>query len=303
MLPIAAAAVVAAAAVLWLYLGSTLVTVREVRVHLPGLAPADDGLRVAVLSDPHFAPGDNGRAAGLAEKLNRLKPDLIVLLGDFVNGSPDRSESFSPAELTRFVSALRARCGVFAVTGNHEMWYGREAVVRALREGGATVLRDGSVTAATPSGRPLQIVGLSDFSTEEPDAFPALAPGIPTLVLMHDPRSALYVPEKLPCFCLAGHTHGGQLRLIPGGSDRTSLRLMVVRLKNKLGMLSIVQRPYALFDRGFTDFHGRRMFITSGVGGYPMRLRLFCPPELVLLRLGAAEDPAGAPAYHIPEEL
>ena len=287
----------------FLRVGSTRVVVNEHEAHLPHLAPAADGLRVAVVSDPHFGSGDAGRAAMLAEKINRTDPDLILLLGDFVNGDPDLRRSISMAELTRFVGSLRARIGVFAVTGNHELWYGRDKVVSALREGGATVLVNESVTTTTPSGDPLQIVGLPDFSTEEhPQAFPEVRPGLPTLIMMHDPRSANFVPQGIDGFIVAGHTHGGQLRILPGGGERTSLRLAVVRIRNSTVGLPPEQHPYVLFDRGFTEYRGRRMFITSGLGLSRLPLRLFCPPEVVLFKFRSAPD-AARNTFTIPEEL
>ena len=298
------AAVLALAASLWLRVGTTKVVVNEQTINLPHLAAADENLRVAVLSDPHFGPGDAGRAAMLADKLNKLDPDLILLLGDFVNGSPDHRRSLSLPELTRFVRSLKARCGVFAVTGNHELWYGRDEVNDALRLGGATVLRNECVTVATPSGRPLQLVGLPDYTTEAPpEKFPATAPGVPTLVVLHDPMSAKYVPEKFPCFCIAGHTHGGQLRMIPNGGDRSSLRLLMARIKDKLGMIPQYNRPYVLFDRGFTDYHGRRIFITCGTGLARLPVRTYCPPEVVLLKLRVADPEAAKQTFMIPEEL
>ena len=298
------AAVLALAAALWLRIGSTKVIVNEQRVNLPHLAAADDGLRVALLSDPHFGPGDAGRAAMLADKLNKLDPDLILLLGDFVNGSPDHRRSLSLAELTRFVRSLKARCGVFAVTGNHELWYGRDEVNDALRQGGAAVLCNECVTIATPSGRPLQLVGLPDCTTEAPpEKFPATAPGVPLLMVFHDPLSAKYIPDGLPGFCVAGHTHGGQLRMIPNGGDRSSLRLLMMRIKEKLGMLPPYNRPYVLFDRGFTDYRGRRIFITCGTGVSRLPVRTFCPPEVVLLKLRVADPGAARQTYMIPEEL
>ena len=292
------------AAALWLYIGSTRVVVNEQRVNLPHLDPADDGLRVAVLSDPHFGPGDAGRAAMLAAKLNALDPDLVVLLGDFVNGTPDRRRSLSLEELTRFVASLKSRYGVFAVTGNHELWYGRDAVADALLRGGAVVLNNRSVKIATPSGRGLRIVGLPDYTTEEPpDKFPAVEPGVPTLILMHDPNSARFVPEELDGFIIAGHTHGGQLRLYPGGGDRASLRLAASRVKNKLGLLPDAMRPYILFDRGFTNWRGRKLFITVGAGSAQLGVRTFCPPEVALLKFYSADPEAARIVYMTPEEL
>ena len=299
-----AAALLGLAALIWLYVGSTRVIVNERRVNLPHLDPADDGLRVAVLSDPHFGPGDAGRAAMLADKLNAMDPDLVMLLGDFVNGTPDRRRSLAPDELARFVASLKSRYGVFAVTGNHELWYGREAVAEALRRGGAEVLNGRSVKIVTRSGKALQIVGLPDFTTEDPpDKFPAVDPGVPTLILMHDPNSARFVPEGFDGFIIAGHTHGGQLRLYPGGGDRASLRLAASRVKNKLGLLPDAMRPYILFDRGFTNWRGRKLFITVGAGSAQLGVRIFCPPEVALLKFYSADPEAARNVYMTPEEL
>jgi len=299
-----AAAILLAAVAVCLHAGSAEIVVNRQRINLPRLAEADDGLRVAVLSDPHFSSGDADRAAMLADKLNALDPDIIILLGDFVNGIPDRRRSLPPEELTGFVRRLRAKSGIFAVTGNHELWYGRDIVIDALRAGGATVLHNECVTVATPSGRPLQIVGLPDYTTEEhPEKFPATDGRIPVMVIMHDPRSAEFIPENVDCFGIAGHTHGGQLRLYPGGDDRTSLRLAALRLKAKLGMLSPYNRPYVCFDRGFTEYRGHRLFITSGAGLSRLRLRLFCPPEVALLQFHCADPDAARNEFAIPEEL
>ena len=301
---VAAVVAVIAAVMLavWLYTGTTGIVLHEERVNLKYLDPADDGLRVAVLSDTHFDAGDAPRAAMIAERINRLKPDLIVLLGDFINGTPDPRDSLSMPELTRFASSLRAGCGKFAVTGNHELWYDRGAVIRALAAGGAADLTNRSTVIRTPSGRQLALAGLPDYTTQEQRSCPQSPPGIPTLILMHDPNSARFVPPERG-FLLAGHTHGGQFRLCPNGGERTSLRLAMVRLKNKLGMIPPWQRPYALFDRWFMEFRGRLLFITSGAGGNRLKLRIFCPPEIVLLKLYSADPAAAAQHFNHVQEL
>jgi hypothetical protein len=302
---IAAVAGLCGAFVLWLHLGTVMLVVRDERINLPHLDPADDGLRVAVLSDPHFGPGDASRAAEIADKLNALEPAVILLLGDFVNGDPDPRRSLSMAELTRFTRSLHAPGGVFAVTGNHELWYDRGQVIAALRAGGAQVLCNETVVIRTPSGRPLAIHGMTDYTTEpKPDditkqQFPV---DTPLLVMMHDPNSTRFLPQATG-FGLAGHTHGGQFRLVPNGNDHTSLRLFVQRIKGKLGMIPAYQRPVILFDRGFTSYRDRRLFITSGAGGNRVKTRTFCPPELVLLRLYANDPKAARQRFAIPEEI
>ena len=300
-----AAAVAVGAFLLWLYLGTTSLVVREVRANLPHLDPADDGLRVAVLSDPHFDAGDVGRAADLAEKIDAMNPAVILLLGDFVNGDPDPRRSLPLPELTRFVRALRAPGGVFAVTGNHELWYDRGEVIAALRAGGARVLVNETAVTRTPSGRPLAIHGLTDYTTEpqpRPLSAQAFPRDTPLLFMMHDANSARLIPPATG-FGLAGHTHGGQFRLVPNGGDRSSLRLFVQRVKGRLGMIPAYMRPYVLFDRGLTDYRGRKLFITSGAGGNRVKVRTFCPPEIVLIKFHADDAEAARQHFTIPEEL
>ena len=304
VIAIVVAGLLAAAAAAWLYIGSTSIVVREGRVNLPHWAAADDGFSVAVLSDLHFGPGDAERAAEIARCVNKLHPKLIVLLGDFINGSPDHRRSLEMAELTEFIRSLRAECGVFAVTGNHELWYDRSLVTAALERGGARVLGGKTAVVRTPSGGRLQLVGMPDYTSEKPWSFrkaPGIDSGAPTLILMHDPHSVRNVPENFG-LGLAGHTHGGQLRL-PGGGNGVSLNHLATRIKARLGMLPEGERPVILFDRGFTLFRNRRLFITSGVGGDKIRLRTFCPPEIVRLKIYASDPEAAINTFVRPLEI
>jgi len=301
-LAVVAAGIACGAVALWLYHGSTALVLRAERVRLPHLAPGDDGLRVAVLSDPHFDGSDGDRAAMIAERINRLRPDLILLLGDFINGDPDPRRSLPMEQLARFVGSLRARCGVFAVTGNHELWYDRGEVLRAVAAGGAADLTNRSVVIRTPSGNALALAGLPDYTTELPAPCPDLPAGLPALILMHDPNSARFVPPATGLI-LAGHTHGGQIRLWPEGGADSSLRLLMARLMGWLGMIPPWKRPCALFDRGFMEYRGRRLFITSGAGGNRVKLRVFCPPELVLLELRGAGSAAGEKPFAPVREI
>ena len=286
-----AAAVIAAAG--WLYLESSRIEVRTVNIHLPDLSPADDGFSVALLSDQHFGPGDRGRARRIAETANRLKPDAILLLGDYINGSPDPRRSISMPELAGFVKALRAPYGVYAVTGNHEMWYGRTRVVSALEAGGAAVITGRLVRLMLPSGGALQLVGVPDRKTERPHPFPGVSPREPLLIAMHDPGSILKLPaEYRRGFAVAGDTHGGQLRLYPGAGG-TSWRQVFRYLSIELGIAKREDKePIVFFDRWLTDYHGRKLYITSGIGTARLKLRIFCRPEIALLKLRSAPEKA-----------
>lgn len=298
---IAAAAVATLAVAVWLYCGSSAVEIREIRVNLPYFDAADDGFSIAILSDTHFGPDDAPLAEKFVQLTSGLRPDMILLLGDFINGSPDPRASMSMEDLALFASSLHAKYGVFAVTGNHELWYGRKKVMLALRSAGVKVLSGKTQLIALPSGQKLQLAGFPDSTTEFTLPPPEIAPGLPTVALMHDARAAALMPEF--AFGVAGHTHGGQFRLCPDGGDRTSLRLLVQRIKDKLGMISPAKRPVVLFDRWFTSYRGRKLFISAGLNGERIRMRVFCPPEIVVMRLYAADPQAAQNTYTVPEEL
>lgn len=287
------AAVVAVAAAAWLYRESYSFEVRELGVPMPGLAAADDGFSVVLVSDTHFSSGDRRRALRIAEAANALEPDVILLLGDYVNGSPDPRRSIAMTDLAQFAKSLRARHGVYAVTGNHEMWYGRAKVAAALEAGGASVITGRLLRIPLPSGGALQLVGVPDRKTERKYPFPEVAPRQPLLIAMHDPNSLPELPETYRSgFAVAGHTHGGQLRLYPG-SGGTSWRQVFRYLSLKLGLAARESsEPIVFFDRGPTDYHGRKLYITSGLGTARLKLRLFCRPEIALVKLRSSPDRA-----------
>ena len=296
------AAAVAAAAVVWLGSESFRIEVRTVDIQLPELSPADDGFRVALVSDQHFGPHDRGRARRIAEKVNSLAPDAILLLGDHVNGSPDPRRSIAMNDLAEFVKALKARCGVYAVTGNHEMWYGRTKVAAALKHGGAAVITGRRCDLPLPSGGRLQLVGLPDRKTERKYPFPEVAPRQPLLIAMHDPNSLLGIPaEYRRGFAVAGHTHGGQIRLAPGAGGM-SWRHVFRYLSLKLGLSKREDKePIVFFDRGPTVYRGRKLYITSGLGTARLKLRIFCRPEITLLKFRSA--PGADAVYTQPLEI
>ena len=288
-----AAAIIILAAVVWLVLESSSVEVRTVNIHLPNLTRADDGFSVALVSDTHFGPHDFDRARRIAAAADALEADAILLLGDHVNGDPDPRRSISMRDLAEFVKLLHAPQGVFAVTGNHEMWYGRTKVADALEKGGAAVITGRLVRLPLPSGAALQLVGLPDRRTERPVPFPAVAVQEPLLIAMHDPNSVLAFPEEYRHgFAVAGHTHGGQLRLLPGRYG-ASLRHIFRYLSFKLGLSKREDNePVVFFDRGLTDYHGRKLYITGGLGMARLKLRTFCRPEIALLKLRSSPEQA-----------
>jgi hypothetical protein len=189
--------------------------VRRVEVALARWPRALDGFRVVQLSDVHLGPLlDRRFAASLAERVNALAPDLVVVTGDLVDGSVQRVG----AEVEP-LGALRARHGVFFVTGNHDYYSGVDPWVARVAELGWRALRNQRVPIGTEAAG-FDLAGVDDAhgAWVGPDggedlerALAGRDPGRPLILLAHDPSSFQRAARHGVDLQLSGHTHGGQI--------------------------------------------------------------------------------------------
>ena len=164
-------------------------------------------LRVAHLTDLHVGLVTPMKVQAEAAAItNRLKPDVVVITGDFV--------CHSHAFLEDLTATLRAfDVPVFAVLGNHDYWAGAQGVRQAIKRAGVELLSNQN-TVITLRGQKLQIVGLDDAYTGHADrqrALRGMARHVPTIGLSHIAEEADGLWAHGVPFVLSGHTHGGQL--------------------------------------------------------------------------------------------
>ena len=238
--------------------------VTRTKVTIEGLDSARP-LRVAHLTDLHIGRNvSSDWLAGVLDTCNNLEPDLIVLTGDFVSHIDRIDDSVGD-----LLGRLRAPLGVFGVPGNHDYWEGLGDVRTQLRRAGIVELTNrGQVL--TVHGRPLCIAGVDDFWDGRPDLSAALAgvpESVPRLVLSHNPDFA-DTPLKAPRvdLMLAGHTHGGQVK-IPYGSRP---RLPILNPAYAAGLVATPCGP---------------MYVSVGLGMVRPPVRFNCRPELAMLEL------------------
>jgi hypothetical protein len=217
-------------------------------------------LRLVVVSDTHFGLF-KGRswANGLVARINSLEPDAVLFVGDLVS-SPS-----GLGDLAAF-GDLKTRLGSYAVLGNWDYHIGAVDVRRKLGSHGVITLVNRSVNLDD-----LKLVGIDGIIYGNPDWGEALADvgeGDAWITMVHNPDGALWASRFGSGLTIAGHTHGGQVRLPLVGS--------VPPLPTRLG------RGY---DRGLLELGGRPLLITSGAGESSARVRLFQPPELALLEV------------------
>ena len=272
------------ATVAWSLIEPHRVAVRAFDVALPDLPEEAAGLRILHVSDLHVSAMTSARFLARAiETCNDLKPDIVVLTGDYVSR---RSSYLGPSgarvwarpimdyahEMAREVSHLQARIGVFAVPGNHD--HARDsgaAISNLLEENGVQVLLNRNERLQECGD--LAICGVDDLRAGNPDyerAFAGVSRDEAQIILAHNPR-AMEMMRGRNALLLSGHTHGGQIHF-----------------------------PLTNFRRRPSDMHGSpwfsgwyrqnrtQMYVSSGLGSVHFPARLRCPPEIVVFTLRRA---------------
>jgi len=238
----------------------------ELDLHLPRRTGTTDHLTAVLASDLHLgAIIGRSRLETVVEKINALKPDIVFLPGDIVDESvTDKIE----AELSPVMRKLRAPLGVFAATGNHEVFSGLERTLACFRACGMVVLQDQAVRVADA----FVLVGRRDRNSLKRGekrmpiadilAREGLDDSLPIILLDHQPAHLEEAEQAGVSLQLSGHTHAGQL--FP---------------------LDIINRRVWELNWGSLRKGGTQYYVTSGVGtwGPPVRTGSF--PEIVRIEL------------------
>lgn len=255
-----------------------------IRRYAPDLPGWNIGLRIAMLSDFHFAEPWIGSAAldAIVEKTNALRPDITLLVGDFEEG-PRFSRPVPPHVWARGLSRLAAPLGVHAVLGNHDYPRFTRKRHRALAEPEALKALRGAGIATyvnqavrlVHGGRPFWLAGLGDQIAEYADGDPiadldgtlaGIGDDAPIILMAHEPDIFPQVPDRV-ALTLSGHVHRGQIRFF--------------------GFAPVVPSRYGRrYLHGHIVEDGRHLVVGAGLGHSGLPLRLHATPEIVLIELG-----------------
>lgn len=246
------------------------------RVDVPvrGLPEVLNGFEIIHLSDLHLR-GYGPYEQTLIRALRTETARVVVITGDFL-GSPEGAAALIPL----LMEIGRDRI-MFGVLGNHDHKppVNTQALARDLARIGVRLLVN-DADVITHRGHRLHLVGVDDPHTQRADvtkAFSALPAPLgnerePVIVLAHSPDIYYEAAAAGADLILAGHTHGGQICL-PGGYPVTT--------NTRLGRK---------FARGLVNDGTTPIFISRGIGTTKLRMRLFCPPEVAVIRLVRDND-------------
>lgn len=275
-----------AAVGLWSLIEPRLCRVTRIEIPLPRLPAAFDGFSIALLADTHHGPCMPLRYLRRVVALtNELEPDIVALGGDYVHRHRRWRLGAGGKEFIRpgieVLAGLRARCGRFAVLGNHDIRASRAETSRALADGGIVELTNAGVWLSRGAAR-LRLCGVDDLLCGRPRLRSALGDSTKSdavVLIAHNPDFAERMRDRRVGLVLSGHTHGGQVVLPFFGAPFVPSRY---GQKYRCGL---VQAPTA------------PVFVTRGVGVIVPPVRLRCRPEVALITLRALKPPslAGAP--------
>lgn len=239
-------------------------TVSEADVVMPGLPPGFDETRVLFVADVHCGPFLTPGAVGRTfRRLAKLEPDLVLLGGDLTTSSV--AEFTDSAHVFR---NLRAPLGVYAVFGNHDHYNPDPPRLRVEIESCGIPVLHNDHTILERRGSRLALAGIDDLNRGRPDLENALRDipaGIVVILVSHNPDVFFDAADLGVGLVLAGHTHGGQIR-VPW-----------LPFKARMSRYHLDEGRYAA--------EGAELVVSRGIGAVGLPLRLNCPPEAILLRL------------------
>jgi uncharacterized protein len=246
------------------------------RVPFDRLPRGFHGFRIAQISDLHIGPFMSAaEIRRVAEMANRLKPDLILVTGDYVTWDASTQGAVVDA-----LSVLRAPYGVIGTLGNHEKWtHTEDSITRLFRAQGTTILRQQNTTLRA-GGDELNLIGVDYESRRHMGRHdesvvrqyltaiePLVRHDTVNVLMSHNPNTFDRAAALGIDLSLAGHTHGGQVTMEFISPDISPSRFVTA------------------YVVGWFERPGGKLYVNRGIGTIGVPIRIGAPPEITVYEL------------------
>lgn len=249
-------------------------TVRNAEIYLPNLPKSLDGLKIVQLSDLHLGSFyDYSSFQEVRRLTNNLKPDILMITGDFVNSKPSELKA-NYIDL----QSLSADIGIFSCLGNHDHYmkdYEHRTLVKALNDAGANLLINRNDRLII-NNSPLNIIGVDNLGMRQKfgdfdKAYENVNKEETSILLCHDPTNwDLHIRNKYPAdLTLSGHTHGGQVAWEFNGFEFKPAKF-------------VYRQSEGLYKNG-----ENQLYVNRGIGTVGPPLRIGVKPEITEIILKA----------------
>lgn len=206
--------------------------------------------RLVHISDIHF-DGEEPYLNDIVNIINNISPDFVCFTGDLVDEKDKLEEALNILE--------KIRCPIFGVPGNHDYWSGIpfESIDKAFRKTGGLWILNQKIQF-----KDLEIIGLANETYKQIGTTDNIHPK--RLLLSHYPGIAKQIHHEKYDLILAGHSHGGQIRL---------------------PLFGALKVPYGVdeYDKGLYSTEAGTLYVNPGLGTYGVHLRLLCRPEITII--------------------
>ena len=220
--------------------------------------------RAPASQDPVLQGHSRGKSGAARKKINKTDSDLVLLLGDYVDGTAE-FKTLPLKEITENLKNIKSKNGIYAVLGNHDIWLDENELTKCLKNANITVLNNAN-RILTINEKTLTLAGTNDYTEGKADISKALNNAKKPIILMtHNPDIfEQFVPNSVD-LTISGHTHGGQI---------------VIPFVGALIVPSDYGNKYA---NGLISDNNKKIYVTKGLGTTILPVRFNCLPEIVTI--------------------
>ena len=236
--------------------------IKEYNVTSSKLPSGFNGLKIMHLSDIHYATVGEEKLNKVVDEINIMKPDIVVFTGDLYDEFSILTEDMEN-KIINALSRINAPLGKYAVSGNHDYSYDRYKDI--ITKSTFTYLHNETKLIYYNDDEPIEIIGYPDEREDEPNYDIELS-NYYKIALIHEGDSWDHIKEKDINLTLAGHSHGGQVRL------------------PFIGCIAKVPGSKKYYDEHYT-YNDKELYVNYGLGEVEFKIRAFNKPSINMYRL------------------